>query len=187
MTGSPVKKDDPGASYSNLPLKITGIVFWGLVLVGLVASTAFISFLESQLTTERELKLDLTHDTLEQLVQTLGNDSADNLRPALELLQARFGFNAIEVQYKDELIRVGDPQPGMDISDRSFQSSTLLKSGNKIQQRVGVKISLPPLKEQVSSLRKNILIIIAAIFLGFGFFLHMMEILEIHYVKKLAI
>ncbi|GMR05864.1 MAG: hypothetical protein BMS9Abin25_0440 [Gammaproteobacteria bacterium] len=40
--------DNPGTTYTNFPVKITGIVFWGLVLLGLVASAVFISFLDKK-------------------------------------------------------------------------------------------------------------------------------------------
>jgi HAMP domain-containing protein len=171
MTNKPATAEKPRTNYSSLPLKITGIVFWGLVLVGLVASTAFISFLESRLATERDLKLDLTHDTVEQLVNTPGRDSADELTNALELLQARFGFTAIEVQYDSKLIGIGKQQPGLDISRRSFQTNQHGISGENDSLRVEVKVFQPLLKDQVASLRKNILILMAVIFLGFGFIL----------------
>lgn len=171
MKNKPATAEKAGTNYSSLPLKITGIVFWGLVLVGLVASTAFISFLESRLATERDLKLDLTHDTIEQLVNTLGRDSAGELTNALELLQARFGFTAIDVLYDSKVLSIGNQQPGLDISRRSFQTSQQGVSGEKNSLRVEVKVFQPLLKDQVASLRKNILILMAVIFLGFGFIL----------------
>jgi diguanylate cyclase (GGDEF)-like protein len=171
MKNKPATAEKAGTNYSSLPLKITGIVFWGLVLVGLVASTAFISFLESRLATERDLKLDLTHDTIEQLVNTLGRDSAGELTNSLELLQARFGFTAIDVRYDSKVLSIGNQQPGLDISRRSFQTNQQGVSGENDSLRVEVKVFQPLLKDQVASLRKNILILMAVIFLGFGFIL----------------
>lgn len=170
MTKKPVTTEKPGTNYSSLPLKITGIVFWGLVLVGLVASTAFISFLESQLESERNLKLDLTHDTAEQLVNTPGLASPSELTNALELLQARFGFTAIEILFANTRVRVGEQSPELDVSKRSFQTSSLIKSNND-KQRVEIMVFQPLLSDQLSSLRKNILVMMAIIFLGFGFIL----------------
>ncbi len=171
MTKNPDNPDDLGTRYSRLPLKITGIVFWGLVLVGLIAAAVFNSFLESQMAAERELKLDITKDTLQQLVHMLEHDTAAKLTPALELLQARFGFVAIEVSYKGEVVRVGEAQSGLEIIDLSFLSNTLLSDHGHDKQRVGVKISLPPLTDQLSNIRKNIIVTMAMIFLGFGFIL----------------
>ena len=170
MTKKPMTTKEPGTNFSSLPLKITGIVFWGLVLVGLVASTAFISFLESQLESERALKLDLTHDTAEHLVNTLGLASSSELTNALELLQARFGFTAIEVQFANTRLSVGEQSPGLDMSKRSFQTNSLIK-GNSDIQRVEITVFQHLLSEQLSSLRKNILMMMAIIFLGFGFIL----------------
>ncbi|MCK5359135.1 MAG: diguanylate cyclase, partial [Gammaproteobacteria bacterium] len=170
MTKKPVTTEKPGTNYSSLPLKITGIVFWGLVLVGLVASTAFISFLESQLESERKLKLDLTHDTAEQLVNTLGLASPNELTNALELLQARFGFTAIEVKFANTRVSVGEHSPELDVNKRSFQTNSLIKSKNK-KQHVEIMVFQPLLSDQLTSLRKNILMMMAIIFLGFGFIL----------------
>lgn len=170
MTKKPVTTEKSGTNYSSLPLKITGIVFWGLVLVGLVASTAFISFLESQLESERKLKLDLTHNTAEKLVNTLSLESSSELTNALELLQVRFGFTAIEILFANTRVSVGEQSPELDVSKRSFQTSSLIKS-NSDKQRVEITVFQPLLSDQLTSLRKNILMMMAIIFLGFGFIL----------------
>jgi len=163
--------DNPGATYTNLPVKITGIVFWGLVLLGLVASTAFISFLESRLTAERELKLDLTHDSVKYIFSTPPSASTINYTSALETLRERFGFISMEVLINGEVVRSGEYQAGLDISESSFPAYTQLKNGRNIQQQAKVKIYLSPLKAEITRYRKNILIIMAAIFLGFGLIL----------------
>jgi len=163
--------DKPGTTYTNLPVKITGIVFWGLVLLGLVASVAFISFLESQLTTERELKLDLTHESVKNIISTPPSASTNNYTPALETLLERFGFISMEVLINGEVIRTGEYQADMEISESSFPVYTLLKNGRNVQQTAKVKIYLSPLKDEITRHRKNILVIMAAIFLGFGFIL----------------
>jgi diguanylate cyclase (GGDEF)-like protein/PAS domain S-box-containing protein len=171
MKKKPASPENPSNNYSSLPLKITGIVFWGLVLVGLIASTAFVSFLESRLETERTLKLDLTHETVEQLVNTLGKDSTKELTNSLELLQARFGFTAIEVQFDSKKINVGKQLAGLDISKRSFKTTGINKNQGDLSHRVEVKVFQPLVEDQLSSLRKNILMLMAVIFLGFGFIL----------------
>ncbi|MFW2440266.1 MAG: hypothetical protein ACN4GR_12935, partial [Arenicellales bacterium] len=163
--------DNPGTKYTNLPVKITGIVFWGLVLLGLVASTAFISFLESQLTTERELKLNLTHDSVKYIFSTSQPVSAMNQTSALEALRERFGFISMEVLIDGEVIRTGEHQDNMEVSESSFTVYTTLKNGGEIRQQVQLKIYLSPLKDEISRYRKNILIIMGLIFLGFAFIL----------------
>lgn len=163
--------DNPGTTYTNLPVKITGIVFWGLVLLGLVASTAFISFLEYQLTAERELKLDLTHDSVKYIFSAPQSVSAINYTSELENLRKRFGFISMEVLINGKVIRSGKYQADMDVSESNFPVHTLLKNGKNIQQQAKVKIYLTPLKDEITRYRKNILIIMAVIFLGFGLIL----------------
>ena len=171
MTRKPARPAKQTSSYNNLPVKVTGIVFWGLVLLGLVASTAFVSFLESQLVAERELKLALTQDAVVTLLESPGNTSAVNRVQAIETLRNRFEFIAMELRYGDEVIRSGQQQPGLDTSEWTFTVDVPMKSGRNIAQTGEVQIFLPPLKEQVSSYRKNILVVMAAIFLGFGLIL----------------
>jgi len=161
----------PAATYTNLPVKITGIVFWGLVLLGLVASTAFISFLESQLTTERELKLNLTHDAVKYIFSAPQSAPAINYTSALETLRERFGFISMDVLINGEVINSGKYQAGLDISESSFPVYTKLKNGRNIEQQARVKIYLTPLKDELTQYRKNILLIMAAFILGFGFIL----------------
>jgi diguanylate cyclase (GGDEF)-like protein/PAS domain S-box-containing protein len=161
----------PGTTYTNLPVKISGIVFWGMVLFGLVASTAFISFLESKLTAERELKLDLTHDSIKYIFSTPRPTSAVDYRVALKTLRERFGFISMEVLINGEVISSGKYQEGLDISESSFPVYTTLKNGREIQQQAKVKVYLSPLADEITRYRKNILIIMAVIFLAFGLLL----------------
>ncbi len=158
-------------TYTNLPVKIAGIVFWGLVLLGLVASTAFISFLESQLTAERKLKLDLTHDSVKYIFSTPKAASTLNYTAALETLRDRFGFVAMEVQTNREVIHAGKTREGLDVSESSFTVYTPEVNGKSGQQVAIVKVYLSPLKDEITRYRKNILVIMAIIFLGFGLIL----------------
>ncbi|MEA1890750.1 MAG: EAL domain-containing protein [Pseudomonadota bacterium] len=171
MRKKPANANNIGTIYTNLPVKITGIVFWGLVLLGLVASAAFISFLESQLTAERELKLDLTHDSVKYIFSTPQPASPLNYSSALETLRQRFGFSAMEVRLNNEVIQAGEYQADLDVSETTFPVYTSSKDGINFQQQARVKIYLSPLKDEITRYRKNILVIMAAIFLGFGLIL----------------
>jgi diguanylate cyclase (GGDEF)-like protein/PAS domain S-box-containing protein len=159
-----------GTAYTNLPVKISGIVFWGLVVVGLVASSAFISFFESRLNLERDLKIGLAQDEMIHIFSTLEHKPASSSIKNLESLQERFGFIGMEVSYGEESLSTGTLQADSDVFEWGFQTQPS-DSGSRDQQQVWVKLYLPRLQEQVSGFRKNILMLMAAIFLGFGFLL----------------
>jgi diguanylate cyclase (GGDEF)-like protein/PAS domain S-box-containing protein len=169
MSDSTRKSRNAELAYTNLPIKISGIVFWGLVVVGLLASTAFISFFEARLNAERDLKIGLTQDELIHVFSNLGKKPASSAIPVLESLQKRFGFNGMVITYDDRPIATGMPDNKADIVEWGFQTDPDSTGGG--QKQLWAKVYLPRLDEEVASYRKNILLVMAIIFLSFGFVL----------------
>ena len=158
MAGIQVSDSTPntrheGLSYTNLPIKISGIVFWGLVVVGLLASTAFISFFEARLNAERDLKIGLTQDELIHVFSNLGKKPASSTIPVLESLQSRFGFNGMVITYDDRPIATGMPDNKADIIEWGFQTDPDSTGGG--QKQLWAKVYLPRLSRRASAANQD--------------------------------
>ena len=153
----------------RLPIKITGIVFWGMMLVGLIFSLLQLRTLEDQLTGRLALNADRFVANLSAHLERHPKLQRDGLRNlVLELLDAH-KFSGVALHGIDNVQRFGDI---------SLQHQRMEKRLNGLSAHTDtphgierVELYYPDLRQAVNDKRKELLITMGALFLAFGFIL----------------
>lgn len=167
-------KLDPAVSTSTaalrgrLPMKITGIVFWGMMLVGLIFSLLQLRTLEDQLTGRLALNADRF---VAALVERSGRDQRlqlDALRSHAQQLLAEFEFKGAALHAVGGALRFGDISPQYAHMEKSLPDASVLKVVHGIDS---VELYYPDLQQAMNAKRKELLITMGALFLAFGFIL----------------
>jgi diguanylate cyclase (GGDEF)-like protein/PAS domain S-box-containing protein len=157
---------------SGLPTKVTGIVFWGLVVIGLLLTAIFLSSLEDRLRWERSLSIIAASSSIDELLETHAIEPLASLHKEINDWRQQFGFEGVTITLRDESLSVGEIISTHKSVKRTFytripvsdETPELLRSGT-------LSIYLPPLEDVLSSYRKNILVGIVTVFLLFGMLL----------------
>ena len=145
----------------GLPTKITGIVFWGTLLVGVLIA---LFILQGKKSERAALQMDDTiiaqmviEDILQQhAAAPVLQNNRDRLTQAIQTLQAQFRFEAIELSTSQgETLLIGNKRPKQDTAFRILQIHT-----PSVDSTVRLTAYFPNLKETLSSERKKILITI---------------------------
>jgi diguanylate cyclase (GGDEF)-like protein/PAS domain S-box-containing protein len=163
-----------GISSSGLPVKITGIVFWGMVLVGLLI--AFI-MLESK---GRELEAQKVSSAAligRELVEHIRENHSpilpikniqDEFLQVFNILQPILHFEAIELASQSDKLLLGQKS-----LDQEVISSTLII--DSVEGKAAVKLQMtvffPSMKKTAMDYRKQILISIGLMVVVFGLIL----------------
>ena len=97
----------------DLPTKITGIVFWGMVLVGIIIIVYMLHVLEKQVEEQYQRNTDLIAYEVEQLFE-LTADPEESMRlieSRFEQIRKKYMINAIEFKYRGKTRLFGHSQP----------------------------------------------------------------------------
>jgi len=162
----------PRSFSSGLPAKVTGIVFWGLVVIGLLLTIITLSFIEDALERERRLSIDAAVFGIDDLIEAHAGESLRSIHPRLDAWRKAFGFEAISITLGNEQVTLGNITDQSESIKKTFytripvddDTTGLLRTGN-------ITIYLPPLADVLNDYRKNILIGMIALFLLFGMLL----------------
>lgn len=152
----------------TLPTKITGIVFWGMVLIGLLVSVYILNMAEGQLVSSYEKQaLVFTHeleDLLEHQFQSVSeNEGIDKfLIQNFAQLKDRYSIEAFKLEYADQKHVVGEIKAGY----RGIENMLHVRYGKSMEAKIVVY--MPGLDSAVDELRKDILISIGLLGLVFG-------------------
>ncbi len=145
----------------GLPTKITGIVFWGTLLVGVLIALFILHGKKSEraalqmddvIIVQMKIEDILQHHAVSPLLQS----NHDSLIQAIETLQSQLRFEAVELSTgQGETFLIGNKRPKQDIATRTMQI-------HSPQGDLPVRLTayFPNLKETLSSERKEILITI---------------------------
>ena len=160
---------------SGLPVKIAGIVFWGMVLVGLVIAFIVLKGRENELGARNanETKIlarELTEHIDDNLLATSQfKNVRSNLQHIVETLRPGLHFEAVEVQSGNDALLIGRKHP-----DQESISQTLRLHSQKASApdyTVQLRVFFPSLKKTIADYRKNVLISIGLLVLTFGLIL----------------
>ncbi|MDH5473433.1 MAG: EAL domain-containing protein [Gammaproteobacteria bacterium] len=151
----------------TLPTKITGIVFWGMVLIGFLISVYVLNLKESELISNYEKQTAaLVHELEALLDHEFQSNIAYDMRKVLLQdslwLQEKYDIKAFEFSFGGERYVFGDIKPEF----RSIKSSLHVKHDNYLEATIVVY--MPGLKESIADLRKNMLLSIGSLVLLFG-------------------
>lgn len=151
-----------------LPAKITGIVFWGMVLVGLLLAFIILQVKEKDLAYEYEVNSILFAYDIENIlehreeVKDLGSSFEEMFLHAKD----KFRIEAISFDYDGKRYQFGEFNSSQERISHQFRIHDA--SENETYQLVELFVYMPSLKLALSDLRKKILLYIGSMVFIFG-------------------
>lgn len=152
-----------------LPTKIAGIVFWGMILVGILVTVFVLQVREKKLTHQYQIDSILLAQEVEDVLEwvvTVEDLEKDLLQPLNDLRQ-KYQFSAVELKLPGRVLKIGQPE---DDHDRYLHT---LYVANPIFKRLELKMFKPSLEKAILDIRKNMLLAIGALVFIFGLILQL--------------
>ena len=170
-----LKAKDNDILTTGLPVKITGIVFWGMVLVGLLIAVFILNGKENELGARNASEAKL-------LVRTLAGHFEENnlavgqlkyarsdLQQTIETLKPGLHFEAVEFRSGDDVLLIGDKHAGQETIAQTVQIQS--KEAGAPPRSLQIRLLFPSLKQTIADYRKKILISIGLLVVAFGLIL----------------
>ena len=173
MSDAPRQKADDIIS-GGLPVKITGIVFWGMVLVGLLIAFIILENKERELAGQNAANATLLG---KELVDHLSEESSPipgpiNLEKELlhvvKMLQPSMHFEAIEITGQSNTLFFGSKHPGQETITRALQ---VVSVQGHAPFTLHMTVFFPSTKKIAADYRKQVLISIGLMVVAFGLIL----------------
>jgi len=147
--------------YTKLPVRITGIVFWGLVLVGLLASVIILHFVEQQIRDNYISDANTIAYEIEEFIETSGSSNTllnndDNLKNIIKILQKKTGFTRVNIKHHKASVDFGKNNIDDDYLIKSIRAFNV-KNGTL--ELIEISIYFKNQNTIISSIRKNMLLI----------------------------
>ncbi|MCW9055644.1 MAG: diguanylate cyclase, partial [Gammaproteobacteria bacterium] len=151
----------------TLPTKITGIVFWGMVLIGLLVSVYILNIEESKLLSNYEKQaLVFSHEIEDLLEHEYQLDNKYNIEKILLQdflwLKDKYEIEAFGLEYGNNKNIFGDIKP----DHQGITKPLHIQYEGMLEATITVY--LPGQKQAISDLRKNMLLTIGSLVLLFG-------------------
>ena len=152
----------------KLPARITGLVFWGLVFVGLLLAVIVLKQAETDLVAESYRETLVISHEIEEIAEKYPDvpvieKAYGRIRAKILGHMDEFGFHAARL-YEDELsVSIGEVHEGDDVYEYTLHYYPL--NSNQLQQ-IKLELYYTSSKKTVSEMRKNFLLSI-----GFGVFI----------------
>src|SRR4030065_445834 len=105
----------------GLPVKIAGIVFWGMVLVGLIIAFIVLQGRENELSARNASEANLlgreiiAHLEEDQFAPPLLKNARNNLLQVIETQRPALHFEAIELQSGNDILLIGNKHTGQEV------------------------------------------------------------------------
>ncbi len=152
----------------RLPLKITGIVFWGMMLVGMVFSLIQLRGLDDQVMGRVALNADrFIVDVLDRLDRNPGKE-LDKTSGQFNDLLAAHDFSGVILRTRDGLYHLGETPDGEGYADTAILDHPLGSNAHGLERVLFYHESLQALMD---AKRKELLVTMGALFLFFGLIL----------------
>ena len=151
-----------------LPAKVTGIVFWGMVLVGLLLAVYLLNIREQEIASQLKVEVVLLSHELENVIEQseYDGDIEAGIEQAFRSLKQKYSFEGIRFNYVGKSYQFGVVEPGQDQYDIVMN---IHHSGMSIDsEKVNLMVFMPSLKMAVAELRKKMLLIIGSLVFLFG-------------------
>ena len=160
---SPQRYDSPEIT---LPVKITIIVFWGMVVVGLLAAYPLLHSLEKNVTLKYSANADHIAYTTDHLLEGNPRISQALLELSLMSLINETDVSGISLEYNGTTIRSGDTGDHLAISRRNVSYG--MGGGSLPAQSMGLVIFQPSIMETMAVQRKHMVVSMGVTLLMFG-------------------
>ncbi len=159
----------PEVLKSQLPIKITGIVFWGTLLVGLILTLMQLKNFENEITRRHTLNTEnLAYELSVMLSQATSDSVLLEKEKAITDLYRAYGFSGIVIDAFHSHIAFGDTGEGH--TSIEFMLTALDQPQFKDQVK-SVTAYYSDFKGEIADKRKNLLINMGLMFSAFGFVL----------------
>jgi diguanylate cyclase (GGDEF)-like protein/PAS domain S-box-containing protein len=173
MTGRDPVVKAPAMPHTGLPVKVTGVVFWGLALIGLLFAFVQLKGLEDGLAERQLATVDHFVQEIDRQLARHHPDSFADLLAVVTATQQSFDIPRVYVQYLDEdFEQARDPladESQLVTYSRVVEVRDLVRPGPPLQ--VMLNLSLPSVEQQIQQQRKQYLVFMGGAFLLFGFVL----------------
>ncbi len=154
----------------GLPLKIAGIVFWGLVAIGILLAAQAIHWMKNSLATNYRAVAHQATLSIRTIVDQNPDRSLEEIRPLLRQAIARQPIEAVKVERGVEAITIGQARRNATIYVDAGLS--VRQKGQDLQRApVVVTVFQPPLQQVLAQRKKNIMIAFGILFFAFGILL----------------
>ena len=152
----------------RLPIKITGIVFWGMMLVGLIFSLIQLQSLEGQLIGRYVLNADRFSNALREYFILKPDTDPERLREFIKFQLHEYEFIGVALHSPEGIQRIGDTPDGGAYIDKSMLDYAIPEQANGLTR---LWLYHQDIQEVIGDKRKELLITMGALFLAFGFIL----------------
>ncbi len=158
---------------AKLPARITGIVFWGLVFVGLLISVFILEDAESDLYSTNKTNSHMVAYALEAIVKKNPESPAlvtteSKIKLKLNQLRDEMGFTSVVLSEDGKDYLFGNRNAGDDAFPYSIH---YYPSNSQVLRTISALVYYPNQKQQVANIRKNMLLTIGLSVFIFGLIL----------------
>ena len=158
---------------AKLPARITGIVFWGLVFIGLLISVFILEDAENELYASNKTNSHMVAHALNGIVKKhpgppVLETVASKIKLQLNRMRDELGFNAVVLTEGDREYTFGERRFDDDVFPYSIY---YYPEGSQHLETISALIYYPNQKKQVKEIRKNLLLTIGLSVFIFGFIL----------------
>lgn len=156
---------------SDLPAKITSIVFWGVVLVGLLIAVLMLEGREQELSARNVVETRLMAGEVENMLTDVVSPSPLTLmKPSLidliESMRTQLHFEALELTSEGDMLLVGNKHPGQEVTTRSLLLRPALDRSEV--EPIEMTLYFSGLSQQDIDYRKRVLLSIGLTVVAFG-------------------
>lgn len=154
---------------STLPMKITGIVFWGMILVGIAVTLVLLHGQDHNIDFRNQAKADHFAYSLQQYLVRQPHPTAAQLRAMMQELRRASGVAGADIRIGPESVHVGNTGTGLTTLPRVIRYA----AGGPTEQAASAFATVyePALASAVATARRRVLISMGAIILVFGLIL----------------
>jgi diguanylate cyclase (GGDEF)-like protein/PAS domain S-box-containing protein len=154
----------------TLPVRVTGIVFWGLIVIGLLVVLMMLNGRENQIIERQRAVVDRFMSDLYHEFALQPVSDTDKLANLVTTLAARSGsVKTVAIEIRGEVIRRGDASA--DLVNYTRPVWLTLDNESHWLMPVRVTLGLPSISQQVAAERKGLLLGMGGLFLLFGLIL----------------
>ncbi len=167
MTTPVLSTDSPhGSAGVALPTKVTGIVFWGMAVVGLFIMLLVMHGLRHRFVSGENARADRFAFSLQQYLVHQPSPSAAQLSAAALRLCRHTGVTGADIQIGSVSAQVGNTDPQLEMLPRMIRYITL--SGTPRKATAALTVYEPQVTAKLAATRRRILLSTGLIILAFG-------------------
>ncbi len=169
MTHQESKVSASELPHSGLAVKVTGVVFWGLALIGLVFSFLQLRGLEGELQLNQIAMVDHFVHEVERQLSRQAPEHFEDIRNLVDEIKREYVIPRVDLQFQDQEQSLGIEPDNLTSYSRVLEINRF--ASGEPPMVVFLTVYMHSVKVQVSQQRRQHLIMMGGAFLLFGFIL----------------